>query len=277
MATVKSENKYCTTAAAICSAFVSVSVGFPLDVLKVRLQTSYYRSFTDCLKITVKEDGFRALYRGIIPVMFTAAITRSLSFHWYIQGKEFYQKQEWNPSYSYLFGGFYCGLLSSFLIGPYECIKVIRQTSSLSTKTVIKGLYNRYGIRGFFIGFPTQVGRDVLATTAYFGIYEYMNVYLANHNFPSWQRYMISGSLSGALAWVIIFPIDVIKSTIQRNSLKYRSTWSEVLTKRSKEGYSFLYRGLYPTLIRAIPLHAVNFLIYENVIKLCSGEYRKEL
>lgn len=268
----------CTTAAAIASAFSSVSLGYPLDVIKTRMQVKYYNSFSDCVKLTVRNDGLLTLYRGIVPVMFTAAVTRSLSFHWYISGKEFYQKYEiGNVKYSYLFGGFYCGALSSCLIGPYECIKVIRQTSNLKSKTVVKMLYQRYGLQGFFIGFPTQVARDLLATTCYFGIYEYMNQSLTTANVPAWQRYMLSGSMSGAMAWVLIFPLDVVKSTIQRNALKYRSNWSDVLKLRSKEGYSFLYRGLYPTLIRAIPLHALNFLIYENVVKLCSGEYRSEL
>ena len=268
---------HCTTVAAICSAFTSVSLGYPLDVIKTRMQVKYYSGFRDCLKSTIKLHGIQGLYRGILPVMATAAITRSLSFHWYISGKKLYNDQNLNPSYTFLFGGFYCGLLSSFLIGPYECIKIIRQTSSLKTTSIIKGLYTTYGVRGFFIGFQSQLIRDLLATTTYFGIYEYSNTYLQQSGVASWQRYMISGSLSGTLAWIVIFPIDVVKSSIQRNALKYKSTWSEVLKSRSKHGYGFLYRGLYPTLIRAVPLHALNFLIYENVIKLCSGQYRVEL
>eukprot|EP00835_Amoeboradix_gromovi_P005868 NODE_602_length_6213_cov_0.213281.p2 type:complete len:277 gc:universal NODE_602_length_6213_cov_0.213281:5829-4999(-) len=272
------DKKYCTTLASISSALMSVTFGYPLDVIKTRMQVSYHRSFSDCLRLTVKKDGFATLYRGIIPVLFTAAVTRSLSIHWYISGKDIYRSYGWNPNYASFFGGLYCGLLSSLLIGPFECFKVVRQTSTMSASNVIKSLHKMYGIRGFFIGFPTQVCRDLLATTTYFGVYEYSNNYLKDKTL-NWQRFMLSGSLSGSLAWILIFPLDVVKSNIQRNALKYKTSWSSVLKHRSKEGkpYSFLYRGLSPTLLRTIPLHALNFLIYENVIFICSGEYRKEL
>nr|XP_046484010.1 mitochondrial carnitine/acylcarnitine carrier protein-like [Neodiprion pinetum] len=52
------------------------SVGMPADVIKSRLQTApdgtYPRGVRSVFPILIREEGFRALYRGVIPVMLRA-------------------------------------------------------------------------------------------------------------------------------------------------------------------------------------------------------------
>ncbi|KAJ2789343.1 carnitine transporter, partial [Coemansia linderi] len=43
-----------------------VAAGHPLDLLKVRMQTStQYKSTMDCLRKTLAESGIRGMYRGM--------------------------------------------------------------------------------------------------------------------------------------------------------------------------------------------------------------------
>jgi solute carrier family 25 (mitochondrial carnitine/acylcarnitine transporter), member 20/29 len=50
------------------SGVAQVLVGHPFNTLKVRLQTSSrYKGGMDCFKTTMKEEGFRGLYKGIGP------------------------------------------------------------------------------------------------------------------------------------------------------------------------------------------------------------------
>jgi hypothetical protein len=49
-----------------------IFIGFPLDLIKVKLQVypTRYRTAYDCFKETVNETGYRGLYNGcLIPVL----------------------------------------------------------------------------------------------------------------------------------------------------------------------------------------------------------------
>lgn len=48
---------------------IGIFVGFPFDLIKVKLQTnpSMYTSAIDCLRKTIKLDGYMGLYSGCIP------------------------------------------------------------------------------------------------------------------------------------------------------------------------------------------------------------------
>lgn len=56
--------------AGIFSGFAKLSVGHPFDTIKVRLQTSqrsHFKGPLDCVLQTVKNEGFRGLYKGATP------------------------------------------------------------------------------------------------------------------------------------------------------------------------------------------------------------------
>jgi|SRR5579871_4742887 len=56
--------------AGIFSGFAKLSVGHPFDTIKVRLQTSQRSQFKgplDCVLQTVRNEGFRGLYKGATP------------------------------------------------------------------------------------------------------------------------------------------------------------------------------------------------------------------
>ncbi|RXW16684.1 hypothetical protein EST38_g9168 [Candolleomyces aberdarensis] len=50
----------------------------------------------------------------------------------------------------------------------------------------------------------------------------------------------------------------------------YRSTWSTIVHSYRNEGAGVFFRGLSPTLIRAIPVNMVTFATFEAVVKACS-------
>lgn len=48
---------------------VGIFIGFPLDMVKVKLQVfpDQYKSAWQCLKQSVQEEGFTGLYKGCLP------------------------------------------------------------------------------------------------------------------------------------------------------------------------------------------------------------------
>lgn len=72
----------------------------------------------------------------------------------------------------------------------------------------------------------------------------------------------ISGGVGGVCLWTAVFPFDVAKSYIQiQNS---RAPMLHVIRDIFRnEGFTRLYKGLSPTLLRTFPSSGVLFVAYE--------------
>ncbi|KAJ1931046.1 hypothetical protein GGF37_007521, partial [Kickxella alabastrina] len=81
--------------------------------------------------------------------------------------------------------------------------------------------------------------------------------------------HMLAGGTCGVVSWLLIFPVDLVKSTMQSQVLKpkgtqeYKSAWQCVRSIYSKVGSTGFYRGISVSLIRAFPIHGLNFVVYE--------------
>lgn len=126
--------------------------------------------------------------------------------------------------------GFITGGILSILLTPLDRWKCQSQS----------GLH----IKGpLFKGFLPTVARDIIYTGFYFKIYETMR---KEFNTP------ISGGIAGAVSWTIVYPLDVIKTTIQTDR---KILWN----------YKFMTNGITFCILRALPLHAIIFYTYETV------------
>lgn len=98
-----------------------------------------------------------------------------------------------------------------------------------------------------------------------------------NHS-ALWASSALAGGTTGALTWVIIYPFDIIKTRIQTapmdTPLEKRRLFHVGREIVRKEGVSALFRGLNITIIRAFPVNAIVFPVYEFVLmKLAALEY----
>jgi solute carrier family 25 carnitine/acylcarnitine transporter 20/29 len=76
------------------------------------------------------------------------------------------------------------------------------------------------------------------------------------------------GALSGYILWVMIYPIDVVKSKIQTDALDrskatYKSTLDCFKQTFRAEGFIGFYRGFVACMLRAGPANAATFAAYE--------------
>lgn len=81
----------------IAGTFAGVAltlVGHPFDTVKVRLQTqpTLYKTGTQCLKDTVRKEGFFALYKGMGGPMLTVPLVNAIVFAAYGQAKSVMHK-----------------------------------------------------------------------------------------------------------------------------------------------------------------------------------------
>lgn len=73
---------------------------------------------------------------------------------------------------------------------------------------------------------------------------------------------LVAGGIAGIAAWLPGYPQDLIKSRIQYLSGPY-STKDIIFKTYHSTGFTGFFRGLAPTLVRAVPVNAAVFYVYE--------------
>jgi solute carrier family 25 carnitine/acylcarnitine transporter 20/29 len=79
---------------------------------------------------------------------------------------------------------------------------------------------------------------------------------------------MLGGAISGPALWVMVYPMDVIKSRLQTDALdkgkrQYQGTLDCARQIFKQSGWKGFFRGLAPTLARAPISNAATFVTYE--------------
>eukprot|EP00808_Paulinella_micropora_P029725 g9913.t1 len=83
----------------------------------------------------------------------------------------------------------------------------------------------------------------------------------AEEELPLWQNFLVGGT-AGVCAWMVIYPLDVLKSILQTESTARggRGLVSEFRTVVRHDGWRGLYRGYSAALLRAFPANGALFL-----------------
>jgi len=267
--------------------------GHPLDTIKVRLQTQptnvpvlKYNGTLDCAKKTIAEEGFVGLYKGVQSPLLGMAIMNSVLFLSYGQSKALLQKDKDDllTIPQIFLAGTMVGFTVSFVESPVDFFKSQLQVQYGTGTPKYNGfldcarkIISNHGIRGMYQGLSATFIRDIPANAVYFGSYE-----IARRSFlqpgqkvsdlPAYKT-LIAGGIGGVMYWLLTYPTDVIKSSMQtdstiRSERKY-SGWLDCASKIYKaDGARGFFKGFTPCLIRSFPANAVCFLAYEEAKKL---------
>ncbi|KAI0782823.1 mitochondrial carrier [Abortiporus biennis] len=272
----------------------ALAVGFPFDTVKVRFQNpsvlARYRSTFHALTTIIREEGPRTLFRGISSPLITAAPLNGLVFSSY----RFFMTSQVNdgaePSLTQItLAGAGSGIVASVITTPMELVKIHQQSliskagdKPITSWAVTLRILKKYGIRGLYRGITSTALRDIGYGT-YFAAYEATIRYFPplinkshDPNSPSaatdsWPTLLLAGGLAGIAGWVVTFPFDVVKTRIQSTfstdiDNPYRNTWSACVASYKAEGPGVFFRGLAPTLVRAIPVNMVTFATFEAIV-----------
>jgi Mitochondrial carrier protein. len=177
----------------------------------------------------------------------------------------------------YLEGGM-AGVVNSFISGPTEHIRIRLQTQSheesrrlySGTSDCIRKIVGQAGLRGLYRGQTATILREFGSYGIWFSAYEGLIrrvMKMENKKrdeLPKWQI-ACCGALVGEVLWVANYPLDVIKSKMQTDYFgekrQYRNTLDAVQQTWKAYGLKAFFRGLTPTLVRAIPVSAGTFTV----------------
>lgn len=191
--------------ATILERFVSGSVAgcmaqstiYPLEVLKTRLvlrKTGEYSSAFDCASKIIKNEGYRAFYKGYLPNVLGIIPYAGTDLAVYETLKRFYMKRhdlDDTPSIPILLA---CGTTST-IIGqlvsyPLALIRTRLQAQELPMNSskrdtmtkLLKNIYENEGIRGLYRGLLPNIIKVVPAVSISYVVYEKMKKKLGEQN-----------------------------------------------------------------------------------------------
>jgi solute carrier family 25 (mitochondrial carnitine/acylcarnitine transporter), member 20/29 len=89
----------------------------------------------------------------------------------------------------------------------------------------------------------------------------------ARHEIEAWRQGLF-GALAGYALWIMIYPIDVVKSKLQLDAFDpskraYRGIVDCVRKTVASQGMAGLFRGFGTVMLRAGPVNGATFIGYE--------------
>jgi solute carrier family 25 carnitine/acylcarnitine transporter 20/29 len=271
--------------------------GQPFDIVKVRLQTSTaHNSALEAATSIWKNEGPLAFYKGTLTPLLGIGACVSIQFGAFGAARRHFEASNaaahplGNPALSYTqyyASGAFAGVANSVISGPIEHVRIRLQTQPHGAARLYSGpldcvrkLSSHGGVlRGLYRGEAVTILREAQAYGLWFLSFEYlMNADAARNKIdrrevPSW-KVAFYGGLAGEALWLGSYPLDVIKSKMQTDgfgaSQKYASMRDCFAQTWRAEGARGFWKGIGPTLLRAMPVSAATFATVELTMRLIS-------
>uniref|UniRef100_A0A2N9F2Z6 Uncharacterized protein n=1 Tax=Fagus sylvatica TaxID=28930 RepID=A0A2N9F2Z6_FAGSY len=266
--------------------------GFPLDTLRIRQQQVKAGSAVSILRNVVSKEGPAALYRGMGAPLVSVTFQNAVAFQIYAVLSRAFD----DPSISatdpasykaVALGGVGTGALQSLMLTPIELVKIRLQLQNNSNAklhqadpykgpvSVAKNIFKTEGVKGMYRGLTITLLRDAPSHGVYFYTYEYLKEQLhpgcRKSGQESLNTTLVAGGLAGVASWVSCYPLDVIKTRLQAQSMSSLPKYTGILDcfRRSvkQEGYRVLWRGLGTAVSRAFVVNGATFCSYEIALR----------
>ena len=132
----------------------------PSEVIKVQLINNKNSSITT-LKKFYENNGFKGFYKGSLPTTLRQSTNHGITFFSVETLRPLFNEFDYIKPYSSLFAGMIGGTLAVTLNNPIDVIKTYKQSDRLndSTSKIIKEIYNKKGIHGFYSGLSLRILR----------------------------------------------------------------------------------------------------------------------
>lgn len=183
----------------LVSGSIATIISHPLDTLKTIHQnnsTSEKFNFKNLNLKLVNFTNLNRLYYGIKYPIFSGMILNGYFFGLHSKINERYE--------NFFLSGAITGVFFAPLVNPFEVYKVRRQMNK-------KNNYKSVNLfRGIYATFP----REIIGCSVWFGCYNYFK--------KKELHPVLTGALIGTLSWTCSYPIDVVKTRMQKsNNLSY--------------------------------------------------------
>lgn len=271
---------YSDTLAGFSGGLVSVLLGQPFDLIRVRLQTA---NSSDVIGTTRKiwiHESPKAFYKGATMPFLGSGVSVAVQFAVFHRVRMLFEARNVARGFegvkavggngltlgqNYL-SGVAAGVANSVITGPTEHIRTRMQLQPHGAAALYKGSWDcvrqivrKRGFWGLYKNYPVAIAKEAQAFGCYFASFELSMYWLGRvtgrkrGEIRTWEL-VPCGALGGIGFWVGSYPIDVVKNKLQNDGwgkeARYRNVWAAVAETWSRGGMMGFWRGLSPTLVR---------------------------
>jgi len=245
----------------------------------------------------LKHEGVSSFFKGLNSPLFTvpgiyAVMLGSYEMARWAQGIGIDDEMTIKQG---MMAGACAGLATCCMLTPMELVKCKMQMEFAPEKAnkssafqVMKNIVKTQGIRTLYRGNLITICREVPGMAVYFGVYEYLKMWLNDRYGHGPVIPLIAGGISGFVGWVFCYPQDTIKTRLQCDigvvrqypSLKWLKDGGIVNCAKDiyiNEGFKGFWRGFSAIAVRSILSEAVSFFVYENVKNHLKDKFWKEV
>lgn len=258
---------------------IGVGVAYPLDTLKTKQQAraddeggSGAGGFDLVLQV-IREEGIGGFYSGVSSTVLGQAIIKGIVFLCYESAKDVLASTSMGDgTLALILAACISGAAGSIAVTPVERIKCVMQAGQSgayeSPLHCVRALLRADGLHGLmFRGLGATLLREIPAYAFYFVSYDLVKAWLLDCGgaVPEALIPLIGGAVAGAMAWVPVYPVDVIKTNIQvcDGSTGDHGFLGTARHLWATGGMAAFWDGLTPKLARAVVNHAVTFYVFD--------------
>jgi solute carrier family 25 carnitine/acylcarnitine transporter 20/29 len=241
----------------------STAVGQPFDTIKTRMQARPENATTSAIETGVqlfRKEGIRGLYRGAAPLLVGGGFMRSFQFGFYDTalrrlraGRTDTPERILGVDPHVLVAGFCGGLGRGIVEGPADYIKTRRQ---VGRGWSLAGLYEA--------GLPVTLVRNAFLFSSFAVYADWSKLLVPGGLGPFW-----TGAICANLAWLTIWPLDVVKSQAQSGNYKGVPV-TALLVDVVRSGA--LFRGLLPGLVRSTFANGIAMVAFAKTKEVLEGQ-----
>ena len=205
------------------SASVNIFMTYPMFKLMIRQQIDGVRTFNALGQL--RREGIANLYRGLLPPLLQKASSAAIMFGCYHKFQRILLSKYPSTNHVYLqiCSGTMAGTLEACLT-PFERVQTLlsdhkHHEKIANTVHAFRKIWKHYTIKEYFRGFSAIVLRNGPSSALFFSlrgpIKDSMPV-ASNSEILSFIEDFVGGALLGAALSTLFYPLNVIKSNMQR-------------------------------------------------------------
>uniref|UniRef100_A0A8C6UXG2 Mitochondrial glutathione transporter SLC25A40 n=1 Tax=Neogobius melanostomus TaxID=47308 RepID=A0A8C6UXG2_9GOBI len=240
--------------------------------------SNHFNGTVDAFIKIIRQEGIKSLWSGLPPTLVMAVPATVIYFTCYDQlCTALKARMTDHTQEAPLLAGGIARVGSATVISPLELIRTKLQSQKQSYRELtdcIRSAVEAEGWLSLWRGLGPTLLRDVPFSAMYWYNYERAKSFLCQHyntSEPTIRISFLSGALSGSIAAIVTLPFDVVKTRrqvelgeLQAKNLSCQGSTFKCMSRIvAEQGFSGLFVGFLPRLIKVAPACAIMISTYE--------------
>lgn len=287
--TVFSYNNLIHALAGAVGSVTAMTVFFPLDTARTRLQVDVKRKSKPTVYVLqeiVSEEGMHSLYRGMLPVLSSLYCSNFLYFYAFNGLKALCVSRDTKPTpLQDLMFGYIAGMFNVLVTTPLWVVNTRLKLQGIKFKTedMENGKKEKY--KGIVDGMRRITREEGLGTlwsgtgpslvlagnpAIQFMIYESLKRFMMKNGTElGGIEFFLIGAVAKAVATILTYPLQVAQCRQRSGHHNHSKDNSNIFTMLAKvlrdEGAHGMFRGLEAKLLQTVMTAALMFTMYEKI------------